>query len=557
MTVTAKGYDYIVVGGGTAGCLVAARLAEAGATVLVLEAGPDDRNPLIRMPAGFIKLLGAERYMWFYKSVPQAHLGGRTPIVPQGRVLGGGSSVNAMVYMRGQPADYDLWAEQAGDEQWDYASLLPYFTGMEDNERLNDRFHGIGGPWKVSDPPYICELSRAFILAAQGIGLPYNGDFNGVTQRGVGTYQVNTRTGRRCSAAGAFLRPAMKTGRLTVRTGALVHSVIIEDGRAKGVRYVAGGSVLEARCDREVVMAAGAIATPKILMLSGLGPAAHLKEHGIRPLVDLPGMGGNLQDHTETPVVALCNGRYGYYGHDRGWRQIRNGLEYLVNGSGPVTSNGVEAGAFFDPDDLGGVPKIQQFCVPTVYLDKDHTDQKASYGITLNSCVARPRSRGSVRLASADPAQQPLVDPNYLADPEDLRLSIAGMRRGREILAQEPLRSMIEKEVFPGPDKRTDEDLAVHARKFVKTVYHPVGTCRMGRDSDPDAVVSSRLELRGVEGLRVADASIIPTIISGNTNAAVLAVADKAAEFTLGRQRRAPASLPSIHAEPPVVAACG
>lgn len=538
-------HDHIVVGGGTAGCLVAARLADHGARVLLLEAGPDDRNPLIRMPAGFVKLLGVEKYMWFYKSVPQAHLGGRTPIIPQGRVLGGGSSVNAMVYMRGRPADYDRWRDETGDEQWSYESLLPYFTGMEDNERLNDAYHGIGGPWKVSDLPHICELSRAFIVAAQGIGLPHNGDFNGASQRGVGAYQVNVRDGRRCSAADAFLRPASRTGRIEIKTGCLVHSVILENGRATGVRYSSGAGLMEARCGSEVVLAAGAIASPKILMLSGIGPADHLKAHGIHAVVDLPGVGENLQDHTETPVVALCNGPYGYFGHDRGFRQLRNGLEYILNRSGPVTSNGVEAGAFFDPDDLSAPPKIQQFCVPSVYLDKDHTEQKASHGITLNSCVARPLSRGSVKLASADPVDQPLVDPNYLAEPEDLRLSIGGIRRAREILARDSLRSMIAKEVFPGPEKMSDADLADHARRFVKTVYHPVGTCRMGRDSDRDAVVTADLRLRGIEGLRVADASVMPTIISGNTNAAVLVVADKAAEFMTGSPRRPPTRLPS------------
>ncbi|WP_297970475.1 GMC family oxidoreductase, partial [uncultured Amaricoccus sp.] len=239
--MSAEGYDYIVAGGGSSGCLVAARLAEAGARVLLLEAGPDDRNPLIRMPAGYVKLLGVERYMWFYKSVPQAHLGGRTPIMPQGRVLGGGSSVNAMVYIRGQAADYDRWVEATGDAGWGYQALLPYFTGMEDNERLNDRFHGIGGPWKVSDEHHTCELTRAFVLAAQGIGLPYNPDFNGETQRGVGTWQINARDGRRCSASEAFLRPAMKaTGRITLKTGALVLSVLIEKGRAVGVRWREG-----------------------------------------------------------------------------------------------------------------------------------------------------------------------------------------------------------------------------------------------------------------------------------------------------------------------------
>lgn len=298
-------YEHIVVGGGTAGCLAAGKLAgEHGARVLVLEAGPDDRNPLIRMPAGFVKLLGVEKYMWFYKSVAQARLGGRMPIVPQGRVLGGGSSVNAMVYMRGQPADYDGWADAIGDEQWSYDALLPYFIAMEDNARLNDNYHGVGGPWKVSDLEHMCELSRAFVLAAQSIGLPHNADFNGRSQRGVGAYQVTTRNGRRCSAVDAFLRPAIASGRVEVKTSCLVHSLIIDNGRAVGVRYSqegGGQTVEEVRCDGEVLLAAGAIATPKLLMLSGIGPADHLKSHGIAAFVDLPGVGANLQDHTETP----------------------------------------------------------------------------------------------------------------------------------------------------------------------------------------------------------------------------------------------------------------
>ena len=362
---------------------------------------------------------------------------------------------------------------------------------------------------------------------------------------GCSSRSLTTRNGRRCSAVDAFLRPAMKTGRLDVRTSCLVHSIIIENGRAVGVRYSQDGgrAVTEARCDGEVLLAAGAIATPKLLMLSGIGPADHLKAHGIPVRVDLAGVGANLQDHTETPVVALCNGPYGYFGHDRGWKQMRNGLEYLLNRTGPVTSNGVEAGAFFDPDDLSNDPKIQQFCVPTVYLDKDHTDQEASHGLTLNSCVAKPRSRGSVQLASADPKDQPLVDPNYLADPEDLRLSIGGVRRAREILGQEPLRSMIAREIFPGPDRVSDADLAEHAKRFVKTVYHPVGTCRMAHDGDAGGVLGADMRVRGVAGLRVIDASAIPTIISGNTNAAVLVVADKAVEFITGGTRRQPAGI--------------
>jgi choline dehydrogenase len=531
-------YDHIVVGGGSSGCLVAGKLAQQhGARVLVLEAGADDSSPLISMPAGFVKLLGVEKYMWFYTPIPQPQLGGRTPVIPQGRVLGGGSSVNAMIYIRGQRGDYDAWRDATGNDQWGFDRLLPYFTGMEDNDRLNDAYHGIGGPWKVSDHLYRCELSRAFVRAAQGIGLPFNHDFNGESQRGAGFYQINARDGRRCSAVDAFLRPALSSGLIEVKTNCLVERVLIENGKAVGVALREGGRVVEARCEGEVLLAAGAIATPKILMLSGIGPADHIAAHGLRALVDLPGVGANFQDHVETPVLAFCNGPYGYFGQDRGFNQLRNGLQYMLFRSGPVTSNGVEAGAFFDPDDLSRVPKIQQFCVPSVFLDKDHS-LKPSYGVTINSCVARPLSRGTIRLASANPAQQAFIDPKYLSDPEDLRLSIQGVRRAREILAQEPLRSMVDREIFPGPGVDTDEELVVHAKRFVKTVYHPAGTCRMGRDNDTMAVLSPDLRVRGVERLRVVDASAMPTLVSGNTNAAVLVVADKAVEFVAGRGPR-------------------
>lgn len=531
------GYDYIVVGGGSSGCLVAGRLAmEQGARVLVIEAGPPDTSPMIRMPAGFVKLLAGEDHMWLYRSVPQDQLGGRTPIIPQGRVLGGGSSVNAMVYIRGQAQDFEDWAEATGDEGWGYEAMLRRFVAMEGNERLNNRFHGVSGPWKVSDLRHVCELSRAYVQAAQGIGLPFTDDFNGPSQRGAGFYQVTMHQGRRWSAVDAYLKPALAIGRVEVKTGCLVERVLIEHGRARGVAYREGSESRVALCEGEVLMAAGAIGTPKILMLSGLGPADHLRSHGITALADLPGLGGNFHDHTEVPVVSLCNGPYGYFGQDRGLNQIRNGLQYLGFRSGPVVSNGVEAGAFYDPDDLSARPKLQQFCVPSVYVDKDLSGIAPSHGITINSCVARPASRGQVRLASANPAEMPLVDPNYLAEPEDLRLALAGLRRAREILKQQPLAGMVDREIFPGPAVTGPAELEAHARRFVKTVYHPAGTCRMGRDGEAEAVLSTDLRLRGVEGLRVIDASAMPNIVSGNTNAAVLALADRAADLIMGQR---------------------
>jgi choline dehydrogenase len=527
-------YDYVVVGGGSSGSLVAGKLAEAGAQVLVLEAGGSDRNPLIRMPAGFVKLLGVEKYMWFYQSTVQQRLHGRQPVVPTGRVIGGGSSVNAMVYIRGQAGDYAPWVEATGDEGWGWPELLKRFRAMEGNNRFNSDLHGTEGPLSVSDPVQICELSRAYVMAAQAAGIAFTPDFNGPRQAGTGYFQLTTKNGRRVSAADAFLHPAMNTGRISVLTGCLVHRLIIEKGRAVGVDYSRDGAVKTASARQEVVMCAGAIATPKILMLSGIGPHFHLKEMGIRTLVDLDGVGQHLQDHAEVPVLSFCSGPYGYFGQDRGWNQIRNGLQYLAFKSGPVASNGVEACSFFDPDDLSNEAKIQQFCVPSVYLEPGTTDLKPTWGLTLNSCVLRPGSRGSVRLATKDAKDQPLVDPNYLQDPEDLRLSIGGVRQARRTLAQPPLRRMIEREIFPGPGKDTDEALTEHAKKFVKTVYHPVGTARMGREGDARAVVTPDLKVKGVEGLRVADASVMPTIVSGNTNSTTLVIADKAISFMLG-----------------------
>lgn len=524
-------YDYVVVGGGSSGSLIAGKMAEAGAKVLVLEAGGSDKSPLISMPAGFVKLLTAEKFMWFYESTVQQRLGGRQPVVPSGRVIGGGSSVNAMVYIRGQASDYDPWVEATGDESWGWDGLLPIFKGMEGNNRYNDELHGADGPWKVSDPVHICELSRIYVQAAQAAGIPFNPDFNGPRQAGTGFFQTTTHDGKRVSAATAFLHPAKKTGNLEILTGCLVHRVIIEKGRAVGVEYSRGGKVETVRCNKEVALCAGAIATPKIMMLSGIGPKFHLKEMGIETKVDLDGVGQNLQDHTEVPVLAFCNGKYGYFGQDKGLKMITAGLQYMLFKTGPVASNGVESCSFFDPDDLSNEAKIQQFCVPSVYLEPGTTDLKPTYGVTLNSCVLRPGSKGSVRLASSDPSQQPLVDTNYFEDPEDLRLSIEGVRQGRRILASNPMKDIISQEVFPGHGVDSDEELAEHARKFVKTVYHPVGTARMGREGDPLAVIDPKLKVFGVEGLRVGDASAMPTIMSGNTNTTTLAIADRAVSF--------------------------
>lgn len=540
MALATKQYDFIVVGAGAAGCLTAGRLVrDHGARVLLIEAGARDRNPLIHMPAGFVKLLTNRDYMTFHRSAAHAHLGGRQPSIPQGKVLGGGSSVNAMVYIRGQARDYDDWVSITGDESWRYDSLLPHFTRLEGNSKFNNAAHGVDGPLKVSDGANLSDVSRAFVLAAQGTGLPYNPDFNSGTQAGTGFYQTTTSQGRRCSGVDAFLAPLMNDPRLTIRTNAEVTRILIERNIAKGVE-IQVGSQREQVFGGQVILTAGALVTPKLLMLSGIGAASALSRLNIPVTMDLPGVGENLQDHHEVPVVAFCNGRYGYFKQDSGWNQIRNGLQYLAFHTGPVASNAVEAGAFFNPDDVNGAPSLQMFCLPTVYLDPDVTSTKATYGFTLNNCVMRPKSRGRVMLQSADPGVTPIVYPNYLDHPDDLRLSIAGLRRAAQIMRAGPLAGMVERIVLPDESDVTtvsaasDEALAEHCRRTVKTVYHPAGTARMGADNDPLAVLRNDMTVRGIAGLRVFDTSSWPTIISGNTVATTYAVADRGVALMMG-----------------------
>ncbi|MBL0402789.1 GMC family oxidoreductase N-terminal domain-containing protein [Microvirga aerilata] len=537
--MVSRRFDYIVVGGGSAGCVVASRLvAEHGARVLLVEAGPRRASRILAMPAGYMKFLARETYLTMHRVIPQPQLGGRAPIVPQAKVLGGGSAVNAMVYIRGQAADYDRWDEALGGAGWSYRDLLPYFIRQEGNDHLGGPYHGVGGPLKVSHLGQHSAMSRAFVQAMQARGIPYTADFNGARQDGVGFMQhtIDWAARRRCSAVDAFLGPVLSNPKLTLETEATVTRIHLEKGRATGVELQGRGGRTTAFADAEVILAAGTYMTPKLLMLSGIGPSDELSRHGIQVEADLPGVGRNLQDHHEVPVVATTSGAFGYFGQDRGLAMLSNGLQYVMFKSGAVTTTGVEACAFIDPDG-NERPTIQLYCVPTVYLDRDVSGVEPTHGVTLNPCLLRPKARGAVRLASADPAAMPLVDPQFFGDPDDLRLTIAGLRYAREVLATSPVREMVHAEIFPGPETASDEDLAAHCRKTVKTNYHPVGTCRMGRANDPHAVVTSDLAVRGVQGLRVVDASIMPTIPSGNTNAPVLAIADKAVDIIIGSSR--------------------
>jgi choline dehydrogenase-like flavoprotein len=535
-------FDHIVVGGGSSGCVAAARLVkEARARVLVLEAGHSHRHPLLDMPPGIFKMINGSKFMTYHTTVPQEHLNGRAHDIPQGNVLGGGSSVNAQVYMRGRPADYDEWQDILRGENdnpgWGWKDVLPFFRGMEGNNRLHDERHGADGPLLVSDPGYVDDFSRWFVQSVQALGEPFNHDFNGPSQRGVGFYQFMNRRGKRSSAAYAFLAPLEKDPNLTIRLNAKVSRIEIENGRAVGVTYQdAAGVERRVLAEGEIIVAAGALVTPKLLMLSGLGPADRLKSHGIACRVDLPGIGENLIDHPEVPIVAMANGPYGYYRQGVGWRMLLNGLHFKLFGAGRITSAGVEAGAFVNPVERDATPTIQAFCVPIVYLDRDTLGLvDDTYGLTVTTVVVKPKSRGYVRLRSADPNAMPLVSPHLLKDPADLRTMIEGQRFFLRAFQTSPLKERIARIGIPDPNDLSDETLATHCRKFVKTNYHPSGTCRMGAGDDPMAVLDSRLRVRGVERLRVCDLSAMPNINAGNTNAPAMMLGARCADLIIRR----------------------
>jgi choline dehydrogenase-like flavoprotein len=541
-------YDYVIVGGGPAGCVLACRLSENLAVrVLLLEAGPEDKDPYIHWPAGFYKLTTSTRNGWGYQTAPLAHVGGRRMWFPQGRVLGGGGSINAQVFTRGNPKDYDEWADAEGCAGWSFRDVLPYFRRFEDNERFSDAWHGTGGPIGVSDPISPHPLSKVFVRAAQEAGLPYNPDFNGERQEGCGLYQVTQRRGRRSSAAVEYLRPARARPNLTVRTGAMATRILIEHGRAVGVDYAEGDGRIRqtARAGVEVLVTAGAIGSPKLLLLSGIGPADELQALGIDVVHDLPGVGRNLQDHIDVYVISELSGPHSYNKHTRLHRQLWAGVQYYAFGCGPVTSNLAEAGGFGYADPNARSPDIQFHFLPGSGLEAGVT-QLCEHGCTLNSCFLRPRSRGTVRLAGADPFAHPLIDPNYLAEDYDRAMSIGGLRLAREIMAQPAFRPYLRVERLPGPDVQSDADVLASARQHGKTDYHPVGSCKMGVDAM--AVVDPELKVHGLECLRVCDSSIMPRLVSSNTNAPTLMIGERAADLVRGILQPGAATPNELHA---------
>jgi choline dehydrogenase len=522
-------YDYIIVGSGSAGSVLANRLsARPEIKVLLLEAGGSDDSFYVRMPAGIANLSGP-RFNWGYETAPQAAMKGRRMYWPRGRLIGGSSSVNAMVYMRGQPADYDHW-RQLGNAGWSYDDVLPYFKKAERNERLHDSFHGADGPLNVAERPYTNPLSHAFVEAAQQAGLPFNPDFNGALQLGWGLFQVTQKAGRRWSAASAYLHPVAARENLTIVTKAQATRVLIENGRAVGVEYARGRRRHTARAAQEVVLAAGAINSPQLLLLSGIGPAEELRARGVSEVHDLPGVGKNLQDHLNVNIVQRAKRGSALDGKNRGLAPIGVALEYLFYGTGPGTSNVAEAGAFAISALGAATPDIQYHFIPAQVVNHARTPMDGD-GVTVHACCLRPQSRGEIRLASTDPLQPPVMDPNYLAADYDLKVLIAGLRQGRDILAAQPFRPWLGEERLPGPAVQSNAELEDFIRATAETEYHPVGTCKMG--SDPMAVVDEKLRVRGIERLRVIDASIMPAIVSGNTNAPVIMIAEKAAEMML------------------------
>ncbi|WP_339805183.1 GMC family oxidoreductase N-terminal domain-containing protein [uncultured Marinobacter sp.] len=514
-------YDYVIIGAGSAGCALAARLAEdSSKNILVIEAGPADSHQAIHVPVAFPQLFKTA-FDWDYTSVPQEGLAGNTVYIPRGKVYGGSSSINAMIYMRGHPNSYNAWAKE--NPGWGYSDLLPYFIRGENNSRGASADHGVGGPLSVIDQRDPNPLSKAMVKAAGERGYALNDDFNSGSQEGFGLYQVTQKDGMRASAAGAYLHPALERSNVTIQGESLVHNLIIEDGQATGVRFESGGEVHEAHASREVILSAGAIGSPQILMLSGIGASDDLKALGISVVKDLPGVGQNLQDHAMVPVAYECTQPVTLIG-----AETPEQAELFAEGMGLLTSNIGEAGGFLQLDPEAEAPELQFHFAPN-YFVADGAGNPPGHGFTLMPGIVGTKSVGSLRLTSADPRAKPAIDPAILKDNHDLEVMVEGIKIARNVLNAPAMAEYRGAEYLPGEAVQTDDQIRDYIRQNTQTIYHPVGTCKMG--SGDMAVVDSRLRVHGIKGLRVADASIMPQIINGNTNAVCFVIGEKCADL--------------------------
>lgn len=523
-------FDYIIVGAGSAGCVLANRLsADPSARVLLLEAGGRDINPWIHVPVGYFKTMHNPGTDWCYKTEFDPGLDGRSLDWPRGKVLGGSSSINGLLYIRGQAEDFDHW-RQLGNAGWAFDDVLPYFIRAEDQERGADEYHGVGGPLAVSNMRVRRKVCDAFIAACEELGIPRNDDFNGARQEGAGYFQITARNGFRCSTAAGYLRPAKRRENLKIITRALAEKIVLEKGKARGVRYFSNGASVEVRARREVILSAGAVGSPQLLMLSGIGPGDELQELGVPVRHDLPGVGGNLQDHLQIRAVYKCTEPTLNDEVNNFFLKMRIGLEYILFRTGPMSMAASLVCAFAKTRQELATPDIQ-FHFQPLSADKPGDGLHPYSAFTASVCQLRPESRGRIRLKSSDPFAYPAIHPNYLSTRKDRETVVAGMKITRRLSQSSAMAPYVEAELLPGPGVVTDEALLDSARILAQTIYHPVGTCKMG--SDTQAVVDERLRVHGIESLRVADASIMPTITSGNTNAPAIMIGEKASDMIL------------------------
>ncbi len=529
-----KNFDYIIVGAGSAGCVLANRLSEDPAVrVCLIEAGKKDTSLMVRMPAGLANLLPEENPQnWGFWTAPQKHMNDRKLFWPRGRGWGGSSSINGMIYIRGHASDYDQW-RQSGLRGWGYEDVLPYFRRSEGLEGCEDAFHGADGPLKISESPMSSPVYDAFVQAGVDAGYPVTKDFNGAQQEGFGPYQRNIHNGERWSSSFAYLRPALKRKNLTVVSTALVSRVIFRGGRARGVETVAKrGATAEAiYAESEIILCAGAVQSPQILQLSGIGPADQIRKLGITSIVDLPGVGANMQDHLDVSIIHEMTKPLSAYSQQSGLKKFAVGLKYMMSKSGPGADNFLQAGAFLKTREGLACPDIQLHLVNAMMLDHGQTEIKRD-GFTVHACQLRPQSKGTIGLASSDPFDHPVIDPNYLSAEEDISVLREAVKMVRDICGQNALSSLRGDEFLPGESVRTDDEIDAFIRARGETIYHPVGTVHMGIHDD--APLDGELQVRGVERLRVVDASVMPTLVGGNTNAPTIMIAEKAADMIRG-----------------------